>query len=138
MKLGLQAFTYHPSELSAIGLLLWTFRYMKWHTKLVKIGVNRKKINQLLQDFKIKMKTLLTVLFFPSNRRTCILTKSVCMCRGKSSTRCSSIWMWYSLSQMVKLPLHEVLQPASTEIVNNFPYPSCFVPPYFKQWAEFS
>lgn len=44
---------------------------MKWNTKLVKIGVNRMKINQLLQDFKIKMTTLLTVLFSSSNRRTC-------------------------------------------------------------------
>lgn len=79
MKNGLQAFTPHPSEMSAMGLLLWNFHYMKWNAKLVKIGVNRTNINQLLQDFKIKMTTLLTVLVFPNNRRTCwsILTKTM-------------------------------------------------------------
>lgn len=35
--------------------------------------------------------------------------------------------------QMVKMSLHEVLQPASTEIVHDFPYPSCFVPTGFRQ-----
>lgn len=64
MKNGLQAFTCHPSEMSAMVLLLQNFRYMKWNSELVGIGVNRMNINHLLQDFKIKMTTLLTVLFF--------------------------------------------------------------------------
>lgn len=50
--------TSHPSEMSAM-VLLQNFRYMKWNTKLVKIGVNKMNRSQLLQDFKIKMTILL-------------------------------------------------------------------------------
>lgn len=59
VKNGLQAFTHHPSEMSAMVLLLQNFCYMKRNTKLVKIGVNKMNRNQLLQGFKIKMTILL-------------------------------------------------------------------------------
>lgn len=52
MKNGLQACTYHPSEMSAVVLLLQNFHYMKWNTKPVKTGVNRMNINNCYKILK--------------------------------------------------------------------------------------
>lgn len=39
---------YRLLPTTLLRCLLWNFLYMKWNTKLVKIGVNRMNINQLL------------------------------------------------------------------------------------------
>lgn len=107
---------------------------MKWNTKLVKIGVNRMNLNQLLQDFKIKLATLLTVLFFPNNRRICwsnLTEKKI----YSSMQHKMQGWCWHQARCLRGMPLDEVLQPASAEMLNThfllLPHTSG------NQWAKF-
>lgn len=122
-KNSLQAF---PTTL--LRCLLWNFHYMKWNTKLVKIYVNRMNINQLIQEFKIKMITLLPVLSFPHNRRIC--QSNLTEKKIYSSMQHKMQW-WCRWGQMSET--HDTSWNSATSKQRNAKSPFSFAPPHFGQ-----